>query len=1609
MKICPVPARFLLLLVVTLLLSAFTVLTSSIAHAASGINQQITFQGKVVNKTDGTNVTDGNYNFTFSVYNVSSGGSALWTDTYNSGSSAGQVAVTSGIFRVNLGEQATPLPGSIDFDTDTLYLGVNFNGDGEMSPRVRLTAVSQAFNALKVAGLTVTSDGSTPATTGSIIIPNGATLTFPNGTATIATSTLGNLSSVAINTSLLPASNNAIDLGSGSLQFRTLYVGTSFVLGTSGANFTTLNFTTPTAANAITFPNASGTVAVSASNPLSLSAAGALSLKLTNANDTDATSSNNSGLITTTNGVGLLRGCSDGQVLKWTLSGGTWGCATTAVGTFVNFALASTQTDSSTNNSIDITKTGVSGSALSLTDISYTAASSALARLTFKNNAAASTGTVNGLLISQTPAANASGNTSDFINLTSSGAAVGTVNGLEYTGTLNRFTNLIKAGTTFVVDSSGNITAGNVNGNQLAGANIAMSSSTTSGNINTIDDGSLTSNNSNLLRLTPGNNSTGAGTTTINGIAIAPIGAANSTGTNVTNAINLENAAASTGNSFVGLNIGTGYGTLISAASFSVTSAGNVNAGTYNTTTISGSALTFGTNSTASLNAQGTNIMTINATSTGNIQFQNASSFITSGGALTVNGNLTMSGASPTISATNASTFAINGPTSQAFNIQQGGSNFISLASTGALTIASLGANQNVIVHPAGTGNISLVLAGGGQTSIAAIAPPTVDQMNITNTGQGVSTAGVNSLSLFYVGGAAAVEAGGERIDFTPGTTAGAGAIWNGLRVVGGAIATAGITANDLKLETTTLTLSGATTETTNINGLSLPTAGALIAQTAGTHTIIWNGSNLAMPTVTCGASCGTSNVTANGLAIALGAITQTTGTAAANGINITPTTFTTGGTQNMIKIGSLTAPTVGLTSGEFYGTGWSDLHSSTAANNNFSNLVITASSAGANANNFTIKNSAATMQPLLEVRDLNANTNAFGSLAIAGAFMSKQSYFGEEFSSNTADCIDNSAINAAETNNESRGTMVTGRAVGTTLCTTSGGDNNTTEISTSKVSGAANGSNTCTFSQAAAASNTNGVEIIKVGTAAATVNVACEEYIGTSADNTGNMLFNSANLPQIQMKFKPEQTPASAQRYFMGVGTKVTAAASMATTDKGAYFTNCTAPTTPTCGNAWVGAVSDGTTVPNSATSTNAVACPATDADGSSPQITNMMYGRIEFRKSPATTSVEIQFFIDYDVSNGIHETSCGTVTTIGNSGGLNSIGMTMMSMVVSAATGSALPTNLDIDYFRVWQDDSPAFPPPPSPTSSQATPVNSRSDSGDSANISRPLVPDYTTAAAITQSYPTDMPSAPLGTLVAFDPDSVSLKVKSADSNLRSHLIGVTTPDPAMKLGDDLNAGVRVAISGRAMVRVSNENGPIKVEDALTAGQAAGVVVKATKPGFIIGRALTPYSSKNEGVIPAQINIIYDGSLDQVQVTDSGDLFSRLTNSTKFVWQNSAGNAVAWITYTGDAFFQSVQATTANFRTLIFGELVATKDSGVTGHSQIDAGRSDVFVPSTKVRSNSTINLTATSNTGGLNLYIKKTDDSKGFTVGVSNSTVSNPIAPADILFNWLIISQK
>jgi hypothetical protein len=202
------------------------------AEAAAGINKKISFQGKVVN-TDGTNVSNASYTFLFCIYTVANPSSACTAGANNDAiwRESKSITTTDGVFQTDLGS-VTSLPGSVDFNTDNIYLGVNFNSNGQMTPLIQFTAVPYAFNAEKVSGLSVTN------TTGTLTVPNGETISFGGSFTTTASNDLTLTTGGATNVTL-PTTGTLATLA-GSEEFTNKTIGsTGLIFSGASADITT--------------------------------------------------------------------------------------------------------------------------------------------------------------------------------------------------------------------------------------------------------------------------------------------------------------------------------------------------------------------------------------------------------------------------------------------------------------------------------------------------------------------------------------------------------------------------------------------------------------------------------------------------------------------------------------------------------------------------------------------------------------------------------------------------------------------------------------------------------------------------------------------------------------------------------------------------------------------------------------------------------------------------------------------------------------------------------------------------------------------------------------------------------------------------------------------------------------------------------------------------------------------------------------------------------------------------------------------------------------------------------------------------------------------------
>lgn len=145
-----------------------TILLVYFVNSTQAASRTISFSARLKNASGGV-VADGYYNVSFRLYQQSTNGSHIWSETYNdtNGAESGddyRVRVINGYLNVKLGSRQA-FEQNVNWEDD-LWLTMNIGGtsqianpdniawDGEMSPRIQLTAVPYALSSGAVGGKT---------------------------------------------------------------------------------------------------------------------------------------------------------------------------------------------------------------------------------------------------------------------------------------------------------------------------------------------------------------------------------------------------------------------------------------------------------------------------------------------------------------------------------------------------------------------------------------------------------------------------------------------------------------------------------------------------------------------------------------------------------------------------------------------------------------------------------------------------------------------------------------------------------------------------------------------------------------------------------------------------------------------------------------------------------------------------------------------------------------------------------------------------------------------------------------------------------------------------------------------------------------------------------------------------------------------------------------------------------------------------------------------------------------------------------------------------------------------------------------------------------------
>jgi hypothetical protein len=187
---------------------------------------------------------------------------------------------------------------------------------------------------------------------------------------------------------------------------------------------------------------------------------------------------------------------------------------------------------------------------------------------------------------------------------------------------------------------------------------------------------------------------------------------------------------------------------------------------------------------------------------------------------------------------------------------------------------------------------------------------------------------------------------------------------------------------------------------------------------------------------------------------------------------------------------------------------------------------------------------------------------------------------------------------------------------------------------------------------------------------------------------------------------------------------------------------------------------------------------------------------------------------------------------------------------------------------------------------------------DNNDSCTMGSPAaggiysVTAATTGADVAENYPTTDASLEVGDVVAAD---TGFPVYVSKATSTSPILGIVSTKPGVLLNgykakEFANATtVPVALAGRVPVNVSNENGPINIGDYLAPSKTLpGYVMKATRAGFVLGRALESFTASSTSATPNLGSVLIFIQPTQY-VPKVADLLQNGANSDDQAWLQS------------------------------------------------------------------------------------------------------------------------
>ncbi|MCR4313771.1 MAG: hypothetical protein NUV84_00805 [Candidatus Uhrbacteria bacterium] len=269
----------------------------------------------------------------------------------------------------------------------------------------------------------------------------------------------------------------------------------------------------------------------------------------------------------------------------------------------------------------------------------------------------------------------------------------------------------------------------------------------------------------------------------------------------------------------------------------------------------------------------------------------------------------------------------------------------------------------------------------------------------------------------------------------------------------------------------------------------------------------------------------------------------------------------------------------------------------------------------------------------------------------------------------------------------------------------------------------------------------------------------------------------------------------------------------------------------------------------------------------------------------------------------------------------------------------------------------------------------------------------------------------------------------VQRATGTEGEQLAGIVSTRPGFLAGENVAGAYPIALAGRVPTKVSTSNGSIAVGDPLTASTTAGVAMKASEAGQIIGYALENFTgTESDNLVLAYVNVGYWSSASQTMTLMQNVASETSQNTQAYSGLNMSGNiymatnsilsigrlegmSALWSIETDGTIKTqgSLKTVTESYQGTKVETMAVTSPENMiilTGTATLVEGRAEIRFEEVSPEYNDVISAIApirviVTPSGPVSLYVSEKDQ--------NHFVVERFVGSADVEFDWMVTGYR